>query len=481
MNALAALGITYLLITICSASILYFSFNEKIDASGKYFFLGELTIIPGIIGAILGNLNSIFLASPVLFVINISVWSSHVCVLFSIYALSNNTSNKKFILAIASAIIYASAIEIVRQTGAPTQATTLVASISDASFSIWTYALCRYTKDKDLRKNLFFNWIKNIELMLGIFAIIRIVSCFISDTPINVHLQTPTIITFYIFFLILNIFRYISYQSLRISWVDHRTLSINPLNRNLMVVTQEKNSLLQGLIASNRVIGIGALASSLAHQLSQPLTGIGLQVETLRRDLSKSDKNQEAVGALDKVNSQLKRLTNLIKNLRRLFNANYLDFHEVDVVSTANELLEIIEPTLEAKKILLIKNTVKEAVILGDAIQMQQVLINLLNNAIDAIEAGNPASREIRLTISHEPQYAAISIEDSGDGIDAELLPSIFELFKTTKKEGLGVGLWLSQTIIQKHKGVISATNSPSGGALFTIKIPLFQGSHEKS
>ena len=384
-------------------------------------------------------------------------------------------------MAIASAIIYASAIEIVRQTGAPTQATTLVASISDASFSIWTYALCRYTKDKDLRKNLFFNWIKNIELMLGIFAIIRIVSCFISDTPINVHLQTPTIIAFYIFFLILNIFRYISYQSLRISWVDHRTLSINPLNRNLMVVTQEKNSLLQGLIASNRVIGIGALASSLAHQLSQPLTGIGLQVETLRRDLSKSDKNQEAVGALDKVNSQLKRLTNLVKNLRRLFNANYLDFHEVDVVSTANELLEIIEPTLEAKKILLIKNTVKEAVILGDAIQMQQVLINLLNNAIDAIEAGNPASREIRLTISHEPQYAAISIEDSGDGIDAELLPSIFELFKTTKKEGLGVGLWLSQTIIQKHKGVISATNSPSGGALFTIKIPLFQGSHEKS
>lgn len=481
MNALAALGITYLIITICSASILYFSFNGKIDASGKYFFLGELSIIPGIIGVILGNLNSAFIASPILFTINISTWSSHVCVLFSIYALSNSSSNKKFLWAIGSSIIYATAIEFVRQTNASVQATTLMASMADASFSIWTYAICKYSKDKDLRKNLFFNWIKNIELMLGLFAIIRIVSCFVTETPINVRFPTPTIITFYIFFLILNIFRYISYQSLRISWVDNRTLSINPLNRNLVVVTQEKNSLLQGLIASNRVIGIGALASSLAHQLSQPLTGIGLQVETLRRDLSKSGMNQEAVGVLDKVNSQLRKLTNLVKNLRQLFNANYLDFHEVNVATTTNELLDIIEPTLEAKKIQLVKNIAKDAVIMGDAIQIQQVLINILNNAIDAISADNPTSREIKLTVSSESKYVAINIEDSGDGIDSDLLPSIFELFKTTKKEGLGVGLWLSQTIIQKHQGTISAATSPNGGALFTIMIPLLKNSHEKS
>ena len=481
MNALAALGITYLLITICSASILYFSFNGKIDASGKYFFLGELSIIPGIIGVVLGNLNPIFIASPILFTINIFVWASHVCVLFSIYALSRNINNKKFILAITCGILYASLIETLRIGNAPVQTTTMLTSISDACFCFWTYGVCKYNQDNELKKNLFFSWIKNIELMLGLFAVIRLASCFTADVPINARFPTPTIITFYIFFLIFNVFRFVSYQSLRISWVDYRTYSINPLNRNLAVVTQEKNNLLQGLIASNRVIGIGALASSLAHQLSQPLTGIGLQIETLRRDLSKVGNNQVAIGVLDKVNSQLRKLTSLVKNLRQLFNANYLDFHEVDLVSTANELLEIIEPTLEAKKILLTKNVVEGITILGDSIQIQQVLINLINNAIDSITIANKASREIKLTIAPEDQFAVIKIEDSGAGIAPDLLPSVFELFKTTKEDGLGVGLWLSQTIIQKHRGNISAANSANGGALFTIQLPLIKSSHEKS
>ena len=118
---------------------------------------------------------------------------------------------------------------------------------------------------------------------------------------------------------------------------------------------------------------------------------------------------------------------------------------------------------------------------MGDAIQIQQVLINLLNNAIDAIAAANPISREIKLTISLDGLYVFINIEDSGSGIDSNLLPSIFQLFKTTKEEGLGVGLWLSQTIIHKHQGFITAANSTSGGALFSIRIPLLSSLHEKS
>jgi signal transduction histidine kinase len=77
--------------------------------------------------------------------------------------------------------------------------------------------------------------------------------------------------------------------------------------------------------------------------------------------------------------------------------------------------------------------------------------------------------------------FVGICIEDSGTGIDAEILPTMFELYKTTKKEGLGVSLWLRKTIISKHHGEISATNIPSGGALFIIQIPLVQTTHEKT
>lgn len=474
MSAIAALSITYLLITICSAGILYFSFKGKIDASGKYFFLGELTILPGIFGVALSSINPEYLVPPLFFTVNVSVWAAHVCVLFSIYALSQDTDNRKFLLALGLGLIYATAIELYRSTNPPIQSTTLIASTADALFCFWAYVICRSTQDSALRKNLFFNWIQNIELLLGIFACIRIASCF-SDEPINPRIPTNAAITFYILFLILNIFRYISYQSLRISWVDYRTYSINPLNENIASVTQEKNHLIQGLIASNRVIGIGALASSLAHQLSQPLTAIGLQTETLKRDLINAGGNQAAVTMLDKVNSQLSKLTNLVKNLRQLFNSNVQDFHKIDIGFTVNELLEIIEPTLEAKKIRLTKLINNNITILGDAIQIQQVLINLINNSIEAICDSNPSSREIKITINSDDHFANINIEDTGPGIDIKILPVLFELYKTSKKDGLGIGLWLCKTIIHKHQGEIAASNSQHGGARFTIQLPLAQ------
>jgi signal transduction histidine kinase len=472
MSALAALSITYLLITICSAGILYFSFKGKIDDSGKYFFLGELTILPGIFGVALSSINPEYLGPPLFFTINLSVWVAHVCVLFSIYALSHDIDKRKFLLSVCLGLVYATVIEIYRSTNPPIQSLTLIASTADAILCFWAYALCRSTQDSALRKNLFFNWIKNIELMLGIFACIRILSCF-SDEPINPRVPTLAAIIFYILFLILNIFRYISYQSLRISWVDYRTYSVNPLNSNMAVVTQEKNHLIQGLIASNRVIGIGALASSLAHQLSQPLTAIGLQTETLKRDLNHSGGNQVAVLMLDKINSQLRKLTNLVKNLRQLFNSNIHDFHKIDLVLTVNELLEIIEPTFESKKIRLTKIISDNITIMGDAIQIQQVLINLLNNAIDAISVADPKSREIKITIHSNDDFAIIDIEDTGSGIDVKMLPTMFELYKTSKKDGLGIGLWLCKTIINKHRGEISASNSQNGGARLTIQLPI--------
>ena len=472
MNALAALAITYLLITICSASILYFSFNGKIDASGKYFFLGELSILPGILAVAIVNINPAYIGAPALVTMNVSTWLSHISILFSIYALSSNAKNTRFIFMLLIGLLYALAIEIYRTTNPPLQITTLIASVIDATFCFWTYFICKSTKDNDLKKNIFFNWIKNIQFMIGLFAIARIISCF-TDTPINARDPSFSSNIAYIFYVILNIFRYISYQSLRISWMGDRNNSVNPLNKNLAVVTQEKNHLLQGLIASNRVIGISALASSLAHQLSQPLTTIGLQIETLKRDLNKFNQNEAAVTVLDKINLQLSKLTNLVINLRQLFNTNYQEFHKIDLTSSTDELLDIIQPTLESKGILLTKNLGHNITIQGDAIQFQQVLINILNNAIDSINISNPKSREIKLEIKADSQFAIISVEDTGNGIDENILPSIFELYKTTKKDGLGIGLWLSKTIINKHHGNIMANNSPNGGAIFTIEIPL--------
>jgi C4-dicarboxylate-specific signal transduction histidine kinase len=162
-----------------------------------------------------------------------------------------------------------------------------------------------------------------------------------------------------------------------------------------------------------------------------------------------------------------------VKNLRQLFNARDYELDEIDLQRVTNEILEIIEPTLKSKKIRLNKTFNANPLVLGDSIQIQQVLINLFNNATDAIECSNPELREIKLTISADKAFAVISIEDSGSGIEPSQLPHLFELYKTTKKDGLGVGLWLSKTIIDKHHGTISAANHMHGGAIFTLQIPL--------
>ena len=110
---------------------------------------------------------------------------------------------------------------------------------------------------------------------------------------------------------------------------------------------------------------------------------------------------------------------------------------------------------------------------MGDAIQLQQVLINLINNSIEAICDSDPSSREIKITINSDDHFAIINIEDTGPGIDIKMLPALFELYKTSKKDGLGIGLWLCKTIVHKHQGEIAASNSQHGGARFTIQLPL--------
>ena len=114
---------------------------------------------------------------------------------------------------------------------------------------------------------------------------------------------------------------------------------------------------------------------------------------------------------------------------------------------------------------------------MADAIQIQQVLINVFNNAIDSIKSHTKTfeskQRAIHFDISQHHSFAVISIQDNASGIDPNVLPNIFELYKTTKQNGLGIGLWLSQAIMDKHQGSITAKNSPDGGAVFEIHIPL--------
>lgn len=471
MNPLVSLAVLYFFVTLGSASILYFSFKKQIDTSGRFFLLAEVVTLPMIVLFALINTNPIHQNTATFFFGNFMGLCAEGAILFSVHALTRNIKTKNFVALLAVFAAYCLLMEYFRAAIDPNLPTLLYAIVS-CLLAFLTFAACKSNTGMDISKNLFMKWISVIEVALGLLALTRIASYFLG-APIKPHEPTPVIAIFYATYVAFCIFRYVAYQSLRISWVDPRTYKANILNINLAKAIEEKDQLLRSLIASNRVIGISSLASSLAHQLSQPLTGIALQTETVKRSLLESGQNPALAIPLNKISDQLTKLSELVLNLRQLFTSKNEQFLPLNLQKITNEILEIIEPTLASKKILLLKTFQSNPICFGDKIQIQQVLINIFTNAIDAITDSEPSIKEIRIGITEDTSFAKLRIEDTGGGIDTELLPKIFDLYSTTKSDGLGVGLWLSKTIVEKHQGSITASTGLNGGAIFEILIPL--------
>ena len=224
-----------------------------------------------------------------------------------------------------------------------------------------------------------------------------------------------------------------------------------------------------------RVSAMGQLASSLAHELNQPLGAILRNAEAgemflqqdppdlneLRAILSDIRKDDERAGAvLDRIRSFLKR-----RNIRpgavalEEVIAEVVSFVSADASSRQVQVLTEVEPGLPT--------------VLGDRVQLQQVLLNLVLNAIDSISASHSRPRRVALRAFRNAQHVEVSVSDTGTGISAEAMQRLFEPFFTTRRHGMGIGLSISRTIIEVHGGRIWAENSPAGGAVFRFVLPV--------
>lgn len=472
MNSITTLALIYLLFTLGSSAIIYRAFEKKLDTSAKYFLTAEMFMSIVAVMLFFQNYDPNFSTPVTLAIANFCTIGSEICILLSIINLQKNTPSQTLFFALLLTGIFVIIAEVLRASYG-SRIVVLLFNIVICSIALSTYFYSKYNLNSDLIHSQFMRSFRFFELGLFVIALVRGAS-FFSNTLLVPRDTPPTIVVFiFSIYVVFSVFRYMSYIGLRITWIDPRTWAINPLNKELAKAIQEKDQLLRGLIASNRVIGISALASSLAHQLSQPLTAISLQADRSRRELSKSSDNPVLANSLDEISTQSGKLAELVKNLRQLFSSRNYEFHSFSLLKACREILDIVEPTLQSKKISLVQHIDSEPLVHGDTIQIQQVLINVFNNAIDVISSAPEGAREIALTITQDDQVATLMVEDSGDGIDPSLLPSIFELYKTTKQGGLGVGLWLSKTIMERHHGSITAKNSPRGGAIFEIQIPL--------
>ena len=455
---------------MCGAlALLIWAFNGRFNLSGRLFLLSELLRFP-VVGIIaLVHIEPDYRIGAAYFTINALFLLSETAFVLSVYALSRGHGYRHATLICAGLFLLCVVIELTRLRYP--HLPFLLYSITYGLICFFTTLVCSFKSNQSTYQTPFWQVLKYIEATFVLLSLLRIIFFFwgegfspIGDGALNLFILA--------IILSLLIFRYIAYQSIWMTWVPPDA-DENLLNQNLIRTLRERDRILKRLLASNRRIGVSALASSIAHQLSQPLTGAALYIETVKRKLITQDSEADIIDAMDRVSDQLRKMASLVLNLRGLFSETKSNFKPSDLASLCDEIIELAANSSLAKNITFEKHYEASPLIVSDALQLQQVMINIIENALQALKASKTVNPFIKITIKENKSHGILIIEDNAGGISPDLLPSLFELYETTKDDGGGVGLWLCKTIIEKHGGTIEAENSVDGGARFTLALPL--------
>jgi len=240
----------------------------------------------------------------------------------------------------------------------------------------------------------------------------------------------------------------------------------------------ESRQRLAELAHINRYSTAGELTVSIAHELSQPLGAILTNTETAELMLKGSSPDLDEIGEiLADIRRDDQRASEVIRRLRSVLKKAPLEMKETDLDVIMRQVIGFVTAVAHDRNIALkCATTSADLRVKGDAVQLQQVVLNLVVNAMDAISEAQPKQREVSVTTNRSGAYAEIRISDTGPGIADGDLKNVFDPFFTTKPNGMGMGLSIVRTIVEAHHGKISAENQLSGGALFTIRLPIARG-----
>ena len=211
------------------------------------------------------------------------------------------------------------------------------------------------------------------------------------------------------------------------------------------------------------------MASSFVHEINQSLTAIRLNAEFLLAVVDKPTDERFLKSNLNYLIKDVDKISQIIKNVKRVFHNNFSDFKDVNIASVVQTSVDLVKDECEIKNIDLIVNVDTELIIRGDQGQLEMVVLNLLNNAMAALEHQS-GKRCIKITSTHNVDKVLLHIEDSGMGVPIESAETIFELFRTTKNDGMGVGLWLSRAVMDNHRGSLSLDMDCTKGAKFIMQ-----------
>ena len=230
-----------------------------------------------------------------------------------------------------------------------------------------------------------------------------------------------------------------------------------------------------GLAAdATRRVTMSALSGSIAHELSQPLNSImhnahaGVMLVTSNRATPEMLRE-----ILSDIRTADERASQIVERHRAMLRNCQLDTKPIDIHAVVRESVALVAHDTRTRQVQVeVELPLEPCVVTGDQVLLQQVLVNLMMNAMDAMADTPPERRRLRVRNQVTRDAVNVSVVDAGKGLPADMTSQLFEPFVTTKTDGIGIGLTIAHTIVEAHRGSMIASNNPAGGATFTVTLP---------
>ncbi|QWC96731.1 GHKL domain-containing protein [Polynucleobacter paneuropaeus] len=324
------------------------------------------------------------------------------------------------------------------------------------------------------------SWLIFLTAFTLIGNVLRTYRILTGDGPTNIFLYTEdafalglrwiTYASNIMTFVALGMF-YFQKQLTKENQIANALKSTKEENEKITELLKEKERLIYGLMKANKTAATGALSASIAHELNQPLGASNLNIQFLKMKLERGALNP-GVGKeiLDSLEEDNKRAATIVRSLRSIFTEGESNAQEVRLSDLMAKVLDIVKPDLKNKNIQIQLRVDDDLVIRVNSSEIEQVILNLLNNAIHALANSGTLQRRIAIEALKTDNSVQLSISDNGAGVPEDFKSQLFELLSTTKQTGMGLGLWLCKHIVTRYSGSIHYEDAVGGGAKFVIE-----------
>lgn len=384
----------------------------------------------------------------------------------------NAPARKLPFAGIALAILaFAVAFEWTRQTGDFNSRVLLMTGATAATL-IWQITEIRHLRTRDPTQQItFLLWTTIAEF---ICVILRFMAALSNEAHVTLFTEIPAVL--FVATILNALFNFLSYVGINKYWAEKTSFdraSALLESAQVKALSAEKDRLILRLMAANKTAASGALSASLTHELSQPLTALGLNLTSLKYSFVPSPQTEQQQHLLEECVNNTHRLNAVLKTLRGMFIANDVAEEDFSIAELLQTVASLIEKEAQRHGIAITIACDGDLIIRGRPSELQHALLNLALNAIEALSTSATQQRELRVMAGIHGDDVKIEVADNGPGVSSSMSERLFDMLDSDKPGGMGLGLWLCRHIAERHGGTIAHQPNSPAGAVFEITLPI--------